>query len=155
MNKILLVEDEEHIGHLLKKNFELEGFEVLWVQDGKKAMDEIESNNFDIAILDIMLPMVDGLTLLKTIKVKNNAIPVLMLSSKDSVDDRITGLELDADDYLGKPFNFKELHLRVKKLLKNKNSQPLNRNFMIGRWSVSELSCEAKKDDVIISLIKK
>lgn len=152
MSKLLLVEDEEHIGHLLKKNFEVVGYEVLWLQDGGEALDKIELIDFDCAILDIMLPKVDGLTLLKMIKNKKNAAPVLMLSSKDTVDDRIIGLELNADDYLGKPFNFKELLLRVKNLLKNKKNEPKSIEFFIGDWSIDEQSCEAKKGEISISL---
>ena len=119
---------------------------------GERLLDKFGLIDFDCAILDIMLPKVDGLTLLKNIKNKKNSVPVLMLSSKDTVDDRIIGLELNADDYLGKPFNFKELHLRVKNLLKNKKDNLQSKKFSVGEWLIDDQSCEAKKGEDSISL---
>tara|TARA_B100000925_G_scaffold291891_1_gene282223 strand:+ start:8334 stop:9011 length:678 start_codon:yes stop_codon:yes gene_type:complete len=152
MGSLLLIEDDEHIGTLVKKNFELEGFDVLWFQDGSEALDKIFNLSFDVVVLDIMLPKVDGLTILKKIKKEKPLIPVILLSSKDTFEDRIIGLELDADDYLGKPFNFKELLLRVKNLLRNKNKNTNDIEFKFGGWLFCEKKLQALKGEFVLTL---
>jgi two-component system alkaline phosphatase synthesis response regulator PhoP len=118
---ILLVEDEENFHEALKLNLELEGYQVVSAMDGTHALKELQSQYFDLMILDIMLPEMDGIEVLETIRVQNNAIPVLILSAKNTSADRVLGLKKGADDYLTKPFNLEELLLRVQKLIeKNK-----------------------------------
>jgi two-component system alkaline phosphatase synthesis response regulator PhoP len=118
---ILLVEDEENLHEALKLNLELEGFEVTSSYDGAKALEAINNEYFDLIILDIMLPEIDGIGVLETIRVHNNPVPVLILSARNNSADRVLGLKKGADDYLTKPFNLEELLLRVQKLIeKNK-----------------------------------
>jgi two-component system, OmpR family, alkaline phosphatase synthesis response regulator PhoP len=121
-HSILLVEDEENLQATLKLNLELDGYEVTIAADGAKAIKEAEQAYYDLIILDIMLPEIDGITVCETIRIQNNNVPILILSAKNSSEDRVLGLKKGADDYLAKPFNLEELLLRVKKLIK-KNDQ--------------------------------
>src|SRR6266702_3317353 len=121
---ILLVEDEENLHEALKLNLELEGYEITSAFDGTQALKAVQSEYFDLIILDVMLPGVDGISVTETIRVQNNSVPILMLSAKNASADRVLGLKKGADDYLTKPFNLEELLLRVQKLIeKNKKMQ--------------------------------
>lgn len=119
---ILLVEDEENLHEALKLNLELEGYEVTSAFDGAAALKAVSNEYFDLIILDVMLPEMDGITVTETIRLSNNDVPVLILSAKNSSADRVLGLKKGADDYLTKPFNLEELLLRVYKLI-NKNKK--------------------------------
>ena len=119
---ILLVEDEENLHEALKLNLELEGYEITSAYDGLSAIKAVQQEYFDLIILDIMLPEMDGLAVMETIRIQNNEVPILILSAKNSSADRVLGLKKGADDYLTKPFNLEELLLRVQKLI-NKNKK--------------------------------
>ena len=119
---ILLVEDEENLQEALKLNLELEGYEVTGCDDGAQALKFVQHEYFDLIILDVMLPEVDGITVCETIRLTNTDLPILILSAKNTSADRVLGLKKGADDYLTKPFNLEELLLRVEKLIK-KNEQ--------------------------------
>src|SRR6185436_11596897 len=121
---ILLVEDEENLHEALKLNLELEGYNVTSAFDGAVALNAVQGEYFDLIILDIMLPEMDGVQVTETIRISNNEVPILILSAKNSSADRVLGLKKGADDYLTKPFNLEELLLRVHKLIdKNKKLQ--------------------------------
>lgn len=121
---ILLVEDEENLHEALKLNLEMEGYEVVSAFTGNEALAKISHEYFDLIVLDVMLPEVDGISITETVRVNNNEVPILMLSAKNSGADRVLGLKKGADDYLTKPFNLEELLLRVDKLLdKSKKMQ--------------------------------
>ncbi|MDP4263453.1 MAG: response regulator transcription factor [Bacteroidota bacterium] len=121
---ILLVEDEENLHEALKLNLELEGYAVTSVYDGAAALTAVNSEYFDLIILDVMLPEMDGITVAETVRISNNEVPILILSARNSSADRVLGLKKGADDYLTKPFNLEELLLRVHKLIdKNKKLQ--------------------------------
>ncbi len=117
---ILLVEDEENLHESLKLNLELEGYEVTSAFDGNTALRALHGEYFDLVILDVMLPELDGISVLETMRVKSNETPVLILSAKNNSADRVLGLKKGADDYLTKPFNLEELLLRVNKLIEKK-----------------------------------
>lgn len=118
---ILVVEDEESLREALKLNLELEGYEVTTVDNGPAVLRTIKSEYFDLIILDIMLPDMDGLTVCETIRMQHNDVPIMFLSARNSSADRVEGLKKGGDDYLTKPFNLEELLLRVDKLIvKNK-----------------------------------
>ena len=119
---ILLVEDEENLHEALKLNLELEGYAVTYAFDGVQALDAIKKEYFDLVILDIMLPEMDGIAVAETIRLSNTEIPILMLSAKNTSNDKVLGLKKGADDYLTKPFNLEELLLRIQKLI-NKNQR--------------------------------
>ncbi|MBI1344000.1 MAG: response regulator [Terrimonas sp.] len=121
---ILLVEDEENLHEALKLNLELEGYEVTSAYDGAAAMKAIQQEYFDLIIMDVMLPEMDGIHVTESIRLNNNDTPILILSAKNTSADRVLGLKKGADDYLTKPFNLEELILRVQKLIeKNKKLQ--------------------------------
>ena len=119
---ILLVEDEENLHEALKLNLELEGYDITSAMDGAAALKAIQAEYFDLIIMDVMLPEMDGITVTETIRISNNEVPILILSAKNSSADRVLGLKKGADDYLTKPFNLEELLLRVHKLI-NKNKK--------------------------------
>ena len=121
---VLLVEDEENLHEALKLNLELEGYEITSAYDGQEALQKIEQEYFDLIIMDVMLPGIDGISVTEHIRLQNNEVPILILSAKNTSADRVTGLKKGADDYLTKPFNLEELLLRVQKLIeKNKKLQ--------------------------------
>src|SRR5215813_9356125 len=121
---ILVVEDEDHLHETLKLNLELEGYEVTSAYNGADALKTVQNEYFDLIIMDIMLPGIDGISVTENIRVQQNEVPILILSAKNTGADRVLGLKKGADDYLAKPFNLEELLLRVQKLIeKNKRMQ--------------------------------
>jgi len=116
--RILLVEDEESLVDVILMNLEIEGYDVTVAEDGEKAIDQARKARFDLCVLDVMLPKIDGLSVCKTLRLENNRIPILFLSAKASGNDRVEGLKVGGDDYLTKPFNLEELLLRISILLK-------------------------------------
>jgi two-component system alkaline phosphatase synthesis response regulator PhoP len=121
---ILVVEDELNLHEALKLNLEMEGYEVTSAFDGNEALKKVENAYFDLIIMDIMLPELDGISVTESIRVHNNEVPILMLSAKNAPADKVLGLKKGADDYLTKPFNLDELLIRVAKLIeKNKRLQ--------------------------------
>ncbi|MBC7721308.1 MAG: response regulator transcription factor [Pedobacter sp.] len=121
---ILLVDDEENLHEALKLNLEMEGYAVTSAYDGSQALKAIANEYFDLIVLDVMLPQIDGIGVAETVRVNNLDTPILMLSAKSTSADKILGLKKGADDYLTKPFNLEELLLRVDKLIqKNKKIQ--------------------------------
>lgn len=117
--RILLVEDEENLREAVKMNLEIEGYEVEVADSGAMALKKLEDRRFNLLILDVMLPEIDGFTLCQRIRLNDAHTPILFLTAKDSSQDKITGLRMGADDYLTKPFNLEELLLRVKILVKH------------------------------------
>ncbi|MFM2014710.1 MAG: hypothetical protein RIQ51_200 [Bacteroidota bacterium] len=122
-HSILLVEDEEHLHEALKLNLEMEGYEVDSAYDGGEALKLIQSAHYDLMILDIMLPSLDGFSITERMRLNNNQTPILILSAKNTSANRVQGLKLGADDYLTKPFNLEELLLRVAKLIQKQAQQ--------------------------------
>jgi two-component system alkaline phosphatase synthesis response regulator PhoP len=121
---VLLVEDEENLHETLKMNLELEGYDVTSAYDGAAAMQAVQNEYFDLLILDVMIPQLDGFSVTQNIRLTNNDVPILILSAKNTSADRVEGLKKGADDYMVKPFNLEELLLRVRKLIaKNKKLQ--------------------------------
>lgn len=119
--RVLLVEDEAKAARFVKKGLEEEGLAVDVARDGEEALSLAETGPYDLLILDLMLPRGDGLHVLRTLRSKGNGIPVLILTARNSVGDKIQGFELGADDYLTKPFAFGELVARVKNLLRRRS----------------------------------
>lgn len=131
---ILLVEDEENLHEALKLNLELEGYEVTSAFTGSEALQKVQDEYFDLLILDVMLPELDGIAVTETIRVQNNEVPILILSAKNASSDRVLGLKKGADDYLTKPFNLEELLLRVHKLI-DKNKKMLDKDTVGDTYS--------------------
>jgi two-component system alkaline phosphatase synthesis response regulator PhoP len=124
MIRILLVEDEENIKDVIKLNLELEGYEIVATDNGKEALKLTKEQHFDLLILDVMLPEIDGYQICEQIRLTNRDVPIIFLTAKDAAQDRITGLKKGADDYLTKPFNLEELLLRVQNLIKRTSKSP-------------------------------
>ncbi len=157
---ILVVEDEEHLHEALKLNLEMEGYEVSSAFDGVEALQKFHNEYFDLIILDIMLPEMDGITVTETIRLTNTEIPILILSAKNTGNDRVLGLKKGADDYLTKPFNLEELLLRVDKLIKkNKLIQvkdSVGEIYSFGKNTIDFKAQEAKTwSGQVIELSKK
>ncbi len=119
--KILLVEDEENVADFIRRGLEEEEFVVDVSHDGKDGFVKATSGEYDLMILDIMLPGVDGIDLCKLIRMKEIITPILMLTAKDTVEDKVKGLDSGADDYLTKPFSFDELLARIRALIRRKS----------------------------------
>ncbi len=157
---ILLVEDEENLLEALKLNLELEGYEVTCANNGALALKKVEEEYYDLILLDVMLPEVDGFDVCETIRLNNIDTPILMLSARSGSADRVAGLKRGADDYLTKPFNLEELLLRVDKLIeKNRKLQEkttLGDHYAFGGNSIdfkAQTATNAKGE--LISLSKK
>ena len=118
---ILLVEDEESLAVALEYNLEEEGYKIDWAKDGKEAVNFFDNNEYDLIILDIMLPYLNGFEVAEHIRSKDAQIPILILTARGEDGDRVKGLEVGADDYLTKPFHLQELLLRIKGMLKRKS----------------------------------
>ncbi len=118
--KILVVEDEPSLNKIIAKRLKVEKYAVDSAFDGQEALDYIAATEYDAAIVDIMMPKLDGLSLVKKLRAKNNLLPVLFLTAKDTTEDKVAGLDSGGDDYLVKPFEFEELLARVRVLLRRK-----------------------------------
>ena len=122
--RILIAEDERDLNHILTERLRKEHYSVDACFDGQEALDYLEGAEYDALILDIMMPVMDGLTLLKKIRSRGNPIPVLLLTAKDSIEDRVRGLDAGANDYLVKPFTFEELLARIRVMLRKPADAP-------------------------------
>lgn len=157
---ILLVEDEENIQDTLRLNFEMEGYEVTSAYDGEKALKAIHDEYFDLIILDVMLPEIDGITVCENIRLTNTEIPILMLSARNQSADRILGLRKGADDYVTKPFSLEELLIRVKILINKSKKisakEPVQEEYFFGKNEINFKSLECTtKSGKVVSLTKK
>lgn len=167
ISRILLVEDEEHLLEAIKLNLELEGYHVSVATDGKKALKSFKEERFNLIILDVMLPEMDGFQVCETIRLENSQVPILFLTAKNSTEDRVLGLKKGADDYLVKPFNLEELILRVGILVKRSlssssipvissykiNDKNINfDNFQFSDASNNEFSL-TKKETMLLKLL--
>ncbi|MDA0685562.1 MAG: response regulator transcription factor [Bacteroidetes bacterium] len=116
--RVLVVEDEQDLAELLRLNLEIEGYKVALAPHGAIAIQKLKSESFDLVIMDIMMPKMDGFTAIQHVRLTNNDIPIMILSASNQSQDRIKGLKSGADDYLSKPFELEELLLRVDKLIR-------------------------------------
>ncbi len=123
MARLLLVEDEVALNDMIKLNLELEGYEVISCDHGKKALEIFPSQHFDLVILDIMLPDLDGFQICEQIRLSDQKTPIIFLTAKDHPKDRIKGLKIGGDDYINKPFELEELLLRIHNVLKRTSSE--------------------------------
>jgi len=155
--RILLVEDEENIREVVKLNLELENYEVVTADNGKTALKYFHEQHFDLVLLDVMLPEVDGFQVCEQMRLTNMSLPIMMLTAKDAALDRITGLKKGADDYLTKPFNLEEMLLRVQNLLRRSSKSPENTPeiYEFGGNRVNFITYEAQGNNGIFNLTKK
>lgn len=139
---LLYVEDDESLSFVTRDNLELQGYKVTHCPDGKVALDAIRSQEFDLCILDVMLPEVDGFALAQEIRHKSENVPILFVTAKSMKEDKIHGLKLGADDYITKPFSIEELMLKIDIFLRRSQSTPIdvqkqksNLTYKIGQYA--------------------
>jgi DNA-binding response OmpR family regulator len=134
--KILLVEDDPNLGFVIKDNLEVKGFEVTLCDNGVEGERMFRQKKFDLCILDVMMPRQDGFTLAKAIREKDKQVPILFVTAKSMLEDKITGFESGGDDYIVKPFSMEELLLRINVFLR-RSTPAVNHNnqFVIGNYS--------------------
>lgn len=136
--RILLAEDEDDLREVTVKRLKTEGFGVDGCRDGQEALEYLDAADYNLVILDIMMPRLDGLSVLRKLRSVGNPVPVLLLTAKDAVSDRVQGLDAGADDYLTKPYAFEELMARIRALVR-RNSTEKSDVLTVGDLSV-ELS---------------
>lgn len=149
--RILVVEDEVNLNDIIVKKLKLEHYGVDSCFDGKEALDYIFSTEYDVILLDIMLPKLDGFEVLKKIRNENIKTPVLLLTARDEIEDRVQGLDFGADDYLVKPFAFDELLARIRVLLR-RNTDNASNIFTLSNLTVNCNSHEVFRDNTSIKL---
>ena len=154
MHQVLVVDDEEDILDLVSFNLEREGFKVIQAHDGIQAVDQALRHVPDLIVLDLMLPGKDGFRVYKELRAdsRTSRVPVIMLTAKGELDDKITGLELGADDYMTKPFSPKELVLRVKALLKRSRQVRVDSALVKGPFHLERNSLKLFLDGEAIDL---
>lgn len=137
--KIMLVEDDETLRFIVRDNLEQNNYNVKVAEDGEIALKKFKENSFDLIILDVMLPKIDGFQVAETIRKTDKQTPIIFLTARSMTEDKITGLTLGGDDYISKPFSMEELLLKIKIFLKRSYSQPIFNNpslisFIIGQF---------------------
>lgn len=152
--KFLIVEDDIKICDFLKKGLTEEGYNVDITHSGDEALYLVGVNKYDLILLDIMLPNIDGLSFCKIVRSKNNQIPIIILSAKDTIDDKILGLNERANDYLAKPFSFGELLARIRVQLRQKDNS-VSTKLQIADLEMDLLSKQVKREGKLIKLTAK
>ncbi|MDO8471553.1 MAG: response regulator transcription factor [bacterium] len=151
---ILVVEDEPTIASFIEKGLKLEGFAIQTVTDGETALDMIESNDYDLVILDLMLPKMSGEEVITSVREQHITTPILVLTAKTMVDDKVTALDNGADDYLTKPFSFEELLARIRAL--TRRGVVLEPNVLkVGEIELNPATREVKRSGQLLTLTKK
>jgi len=163
--RILVVEDETNLAEGIRENLEAEGYAVDLAGDGLTGLEKMRHGRFDLVLLDVMLPEMDGITVCESVRAEGFDTPVLFLTARDTVDDRVLGLEVGADDYLTKPFNLRELLLRVAAILRRRAMEAAadavlsfgenEFNFHTGRgrsWDGAEQALTEKETGILKAL---
>ena len=150
--RILVVEDDKKIASFIAKGLREAGYAVDVAQDGLDGLELGFSGLYDAAVVDVMLPGIDGLTLIERLRTKKNNTPVIILSAKRSVDDRVKGLQAGGDDYLTKPFSFSELLARIQALIRRDTRVAEPSTLTVGDLRIDLLTREAKRENTTISL---
>ena len=126
--RILLVEDDSALGFIIKDNLALHDYEVDWAEDGEQALQLFRKSPYSLVILDVMLPKIDGFSVAREIRTRNEQVPIIFLTARSMNEDKITGLTLGGDDYITKPFSMEELLLKIKIFLRRSNATPPSEN---------------------------
>ena len=150
--RILVVEDDKKIASFIRKGLEQSGYAVDHVIDGEEALEMAQTNPYDAAVVDIMLPRMDGLSFIEELRRRNISTPVIILSAKRTVDDRIRGLKAGGDDYLTKPFSFSELLVRIQALLRRTHMSPSAVKLSAGDLGMDLVTREVRRGDAQIEL---
>ena len=162
--RLLIVEDEKDLNRVMSKRLEAEGYSVDRCFDGEEALDYIRVGEFDAVIMDIMMPKMSGFEVLKVLRESDNHTPVLMLTARDSIEDRVKGLDMGAEDYMVKPFAFEELLARIRVMTRKTVGNSTN-SFVVGDLILDvkghivtragrEIAMSAREFDVLEYLIR-
>jgi len=151
--KILLAEDDNGIADFLKKGLKEESYSVDHTMNGHEALYLVQINQYDLIILDVMLPQYNGFEVCQILRNKNIYIPIIMLTAKDTIADKVIGLNYGADDYMSKPFSFEELLARIKVQLRRKST--INNNIIIEDLQIDTNQRKVLRDNKLISLTSK
>ena len=154
---LLYVEDDESLSFVTRDNLELQGYQITHCDNGATALEIIKDNTFDLCILDVMLPEIDGFTIAEEIRKSNNQVPIIFLTAKSLKEDKIHGLKLGGDDYITKPFSIEELILKIEVFLKRSKiniPQPLS-NFDIGMFQLDYPNLALNQNGTTKSLTQK
>lgn len=144
IDRILVVDDDEDILMVLKDNLELDGYDVLTAESGKKALEALETNGADLVVLDLKLPDLDGIQVCRNIR-RNSRVPIIMLTARDRLSDKVLGLESGADDYIVKPFDYLELAARIAACLRRSGSPRTNEDLL----TVRELTIDPNRRQIL------
>lgn len=144
--RVLLVEDDELIGHAVERALKDDGHAVDWVRDGESALSSIYLEAYALVLLDLGLPIKDGLEVLETLRKAKKIMPVIILTARDSIEDRIKGLDLGADDYLVKPFSIDELHARIRAVVRRNQgaADPILKSALL---QLNTITKDVSRDD--------
>jgi two-component system, OmpR family, response regulator len=150
--KILLIEDDKTIANFIVSGMKQAGYSIEHARDGREGLNLALSNSFDIGIFDVMLPSLDGLQIIKRIREEKFELPIIILSAKRSIDDKILGLHKGGDDYLTKPFSFSELLARVQALIRRSNKDIQSTSLTVGDLTIDLLARTVIRQDKKIDL---
>ena len=150
--KILLIEDDCTLAEFICRGLHRAGFTVTHAEDGKSGLEQASSHEFDLLVTDLMLPRMDGLSVISALRQRGDSTPVLILSAKSKVDERVEGLHAGADDYLVKPFSFDELVARIEALLRRSRSEAMPTQLCLENLRVDLLSGKVFRDETEIEL---
>lgn len=152
--KLLIAEDDRAVRDALDRALRLEGYEVILTADGSEALTALERNRIDLIILDVLMPYVNGLSVCRTLRSRGDRTPVLMLTARHEVGDRVAGLDAGADDYLTKPFALDELLARIRALLRRSDAAALSEVLRYQDLELDIKSRRARRGDRLIDLTK-
>lgn len=156
MTTVCLIEDEEKVAAFISKGLQEDAYEISIAATGAAGLKMLNARSFDIVILDVMLPDMTGIEICKHLRAEKKQVPILMLTALDSIEDKVSGLQAGADDYLVKPFHFSELIARIEALLRrNRNAQPDDRLLTFSNLKLDTWSKSAERAGVPIALTAK
>jgi len=150
--RVLIIEDDQQIASFVTKGLKQAGFAVDHVSDGEEGLQMAELNPYDVMVIDIMLPGLDGFSVIESLRSKGNTIPILVLSARGSLDDKLKGFQSGSDDYLTKPFSFSELQARLQALLRRTTRGQVKNVLEIGDLKMDLLSRKVSRGDREIEL---
>ena len=153
-DKILIIEDDPKIVRLLQIELQFEGFEMFFAYDGKEGLNMAKYNSYDLILLDLMMPKMNGMEVCKRIR-EFSQIPIIMLTAKDEVSDKVVGFDYGADDYMTKPFSNEELLARIKSLLRRTKKPKDKEDFIFEDLRISHVTYEVFRGDVELGLSKR
>ena len=157
MKKILLVEDDPNLGFVVKDNLAERGYEVVHAFDGEEGWSSYQMEKFDLCLLDVMMPKLDGFNLARKMREANNDVPILFLTAKSMLEDRLEAFELGGDDYLTKPFSIDELVLRMEVFLRRSNANPEKkpRHYQLGSMTFDPADLKLSSEEGVKKLTQR